>query len=112
MFQIIFTWQDTPHSALDFDRISSERIMIEDSVSSLDISFYMWEGNNRIEGKIEFNTDIPKRESIVHLKNNFIQILHEVVLKQNIPISIYDYLSKHAISFLEKFQTLFHKLRK
>ena len=77
--QILFAYQNTPRPSLDLQGIKAERVLIKDTVSPLDITFYAWEDNGIIEGEIEFNTDLLDRETIARLKENFVHLLEEVM---------------------------------
>lgn len=102
LFQIMFAWQNAPRPPLSLEGIEVERIMLKECISPLDITFYMWEANNQIEGEIEFNTDILDRESIVHLKNNYVKLLEEIVNRLNEPISNYNYISDYTADFVSE----------
>lgn len=75
VFQMMFAWQNTPRPPLDLEGIASERILVKECVSALDITFYMWEENEIMEGEIEFSTDIISRESIVKMKEDFHKLI-------------------------------------
>ena len=77
--QILFAYQNTPRPPLDLEGITPERVLIKDTVSPLDITFYAWEENGIIEGEIEFNADLLERETITRLKENFVHLLKEVI---------------------------------
>ena len=78
--QILFAYQNTPRPPLDLEGIVPERILIKDTVSPLDITFYAWESDGCIEGELEFNSDLFDRDTIARLKENFIYLL-DVVLE-------------------------------
>jgi non-ribosomal peptide synthetase component F len=75
IFQVMFAWQNTPRPPLDLEGITSERMQINDCVAALDITFYMWEVGNIIEGEIEFSVDIISRETIKKMKDDFLKLI-------------------------------------
>lgn len=79
IFQILFAWQNTPRPPINFKGVQQERIMVKDCVSALNITCYMWENEGKLQGEIEFNSDVLERETIVILKNNFIKIVEEII---------------------------------
>jgi amino acid adenylation domain-containing protein/FkbH-like protein len=77
--QILFAYQNTPRPPLDLEGIKPERVLIVDTVSPLDITFYAWDYAGIVEGEFEFNSDILDRETIIRLKDNFINLLENVI---------------------------------
>ena len=57
-FQISFSWINNFTIPMDLGGITGKRITVPNGVSSFDITFYMWENGDFIEGEIEYNTDI------------------------------------------------------
>ena len=103
LFQIMFAWQNAPRPPLSFGGIEQERVVVKDGISPLDITFYMWENNGQIEGEIEYNADILERETIIHLKNNFIQLIGELVASIDAPIKSLNGISEYAGDQLASF---------
>jgi amino acid adenylation domain-containing protein len=103
IFQILFAWQNTPRPPLDLEGISSERIVVKKCVSPLDITIYMWENNNVIEGEIEFSEDILDRETIIRLKNNFLTLLEALVKKPDVAVQSIPLLSESEQKLLDSF---------
>lgn len=77
--QILFAYQNTPRPPLDLEGITPERVLIKDTVSPLDITFYAWENAGTIEGEIEFNSDLLDHETIFRMKENFIFLLKSII---------------------------------
>jgi amino acid adenylation domain-containing protein len=78
IYQVMFAWQNAPRPPIKLKGISSDRVLINEGVSSQDITFYMWENEDFIEGEIEFSTDIIERDTINRLKDNFIFFLEQI----------------------------------
>lgn len=75
IFQVQFAWQNTPRPPFDFPDIQAERYVLKEGVSPLDITLYMWEEDGRIEGEIEYNTDLLTRNTITDMKDRFINLI-------------------------------------
>ncbi len=103
--QILFAFQNTPRPYLDLEGIKPERILIKDTVSPLDLTFYAWENDGIIEGEIEFNSDLLERETIVRLKDNFISLLESVIENPDHKISEIRIISENDKKKLEEFNS-------
>jgi len=79
VFQVMFAWQNTPRPPLDLENLSSERFFVRDCAAALDITFYMWENGNIMEGEIEFSTDIIDRETIIRMKKDFVKLINLIM---------------------------------
>lgn len=103
IFQVLFAWQNTPRPSLDLEGMGSERLIVKEGVSSLDITVYMWENKELIEGEIEFSTDIIDRETIIRLKNNFLTLLKAIVNEPDAEIKSYPIVSSQELEMLNSF---------
>lgn len=103
IYQVMFAWQNAPRPPISLNGTKSDRYIIHEAVSPQDITFYMWENEGIIEGEIEFNSDILLPESIVHLKNNFVQLLSEIVSKNAEPVKNLDIISEYTQKALDQF---------
>ena len=68
LFQVAFSWQNNLDIPLKLDGIRSERIAGKDRAAEFDITLSLWENGDIIEGTIEYNIDILKRETINQVK--------------------------------------------
>lgn len=75
IFQIMFSWLNAPRPPMSFDGVSSERYFIPEGVSPLDITVYMWQDTDVIEGEIEYSTDLFSESTIERIADNYIQLL-------------------------------------
>jgi FkbH-like protein len=87
IYQILFAWQNTPRHAFELENIKSEKLNIKRGVSPLDLTFYMWENNGIIEGEIEFSTDLFERETILKLKDVFLNLIKIIFENPNTKIN-------------------------
>jgi amino acid adenylation domain-containing protein/FkbH-like protein len=101
--QILFAYQNTPRPLLDLEGITPERILIKETVSPLDITFYAWESAGIIEGEIEYNTDLIDSDTITRLADNFVFLLETVIHNPDIKLSDISIISETEKQKLEGF---------
>jgi amino acid adenylation domain-containing protein len=78
-FQICFSWINNFTNPMNLGGINGKRITVPNGVSSYDITFYMWENCDNIEGEIEYNTSMLKRETIIRLCDNFLNLIKNLL---------------------------------
>ncbi len=78
-FQISFSWLNNFTLPMDLAGIYGKRVTMNQSVAPFAITFYMWENEGRIEGEIEYDIDLLKRETIIRLRDNFIRLIGSLV---------------------------------
>lgn len=103
--QVLFAYQNTPRPPLDLEGIIPERVLIKDTVSPLDITFYAWENAGIIEGEIEFNSDLLERETIIRLKDNFMYLLESAIENPDQKISEITIISENDKKKLDEFNS-------
>ena len=81
LFQACFAWQNNLSLPLNIEGLRGERITINEGVAPFDLTFYMWENGDFIEGEIEYNTDILEQDTIIRLKQNFLKLIENFILK-------------------------------
>jgi FkbH-like protein len=79
VFQVMFSWLNSPRLPLEITQFKTERYPITDGVSPMDITVYITEEDGRIEGEMEFSTDIFTRETMVRFTENYLSLLHRIV---------------------------------
>lgn len=100
LFQAGFTWQNFTDKPLSLNGLQCNRIKGEDGVSVFDLSFYMWENGNRVEGEMEYNVDLLAADTIVSMKENFLNLLRVLTDNPDKPLDELSYLSEKDISFI------------
>ncbi|MEI6049957.1 MAG: amino acid adenylation domain-containing protein, partial [Bacteroidota bacterium] len=100
LFQVAFDWMNDLDQPLILEGINSERVTRKDRASIFDITFYMRENAGQIEGGIEYNIDILKRETIIRLRDNFVQLVQSVVEYPDQAISEISIISKEEKRYL------------
>lgn len=87
LFQVGFTWLNNLEESITLDGVRSEKVTGKEGTSIFDISFYMWENENHVEGIMEYNIDILTRETMILFRNNFIHLLQSVIENPDLVIS-------------------------
>ena len=82
---------------------TGEHINIREGVSPFDITFYLWERGDHIEGEIEYNIDILERQTIIRLRDNFIQLIKSVTNDPDQKIEDIDIISENDKQQLTEF---------
>ncbi|MCE5345210.1 MAG: amino acid adenylation domain-containing protein [Bacteroidales bacterium] len=103
LFQVGFTWQNNLDEPLNLDRIKSEKVTGNERSAIFDITMALWENENRVEGEIEFNVDILRSDTIVRLRDNFVQLLHSVIENPDQAISEIALISESDMNKLSEF---------
>lgn len=86
LFQACLAWQNNLSIPLHLEGLKGERVTIGEGISPFDLTFYLWENGDFIEGEIEFNNGLFKRETILRLKENFLSLIDNLASQINAPI--------------------------
>jgi non-ribosomal peptide synthetase component F/thioesterase domain-containing protein len=93
-FRCLFNWLKQP---------LHNEVSAIDIVSKFDLSFFIWENNNSIQGEIIYNKDIIHTETIVHLKQNFNKLITELSKNQDKELSSISIRSDYELEKLSSF---------
>ena len=77
VFQTGFTME--PPMELKLDKLDIKSIPVHNKSSQLDIFLTMWDSNSRIYGRMEFNKNLFKKESILNWINDYKNILQNII---------------------------------
>jgi amino acid adenylation domain-containing protein len=77
-FQTSFSWINNFMVPLELGGVKGNRFTASKGVSPFDLTFYMWENGDHIEGEIEYNSDLLKPETISRLKTYFLNLLNNL----------------------------------
>jgi amino acid adenylation domain-containing protein len=111
-FQISFSWINNFTIPMDLGGIHGERLTVPKSVSSFDITFYMWESGDVIEGEIEYNIDLFSNETILRLRDNFLTLVKNLVDNPQASIGSLPIISEEERKMIDGFnetQTVYPK---
>jgi amino acid adenylation domain-containing protein len=103
IFQMVFAWQDNLGIPIQFKHTQSSRVVGKNGTSVFDLSLFMWENGNFIEGEIEFNKEIIKRETALRLKENFLTLIGQLVEKPDVPLESLSMISDEEVMMIHNF---------
>jgi amino acid adenylation domain-containing protein len=107
LFQVAFAWQNNLDEPIKLDGIKSERIPVEDRTSIFDITFYMWENGNHIEGEFEYNIDILRHDTIIRLRDNFLNLVSNLVENSDTAVESISMISDEEEKLIDSFNDTF-----
>lgn len=103
LFQMMFTWHNTPSHPISIDHIEAQRISYQEGYLMPDLGLHLWKANDRIEGKLEFNEDVLNRETIFLFKHNFLNFLESVANQDEKPLCDLSFMSDYSFATLQRF---------
>ena len=102
MFQISFSWVNNINFPIDLHGVRGKRITINKGVSPFDITFYMWENGDHIEGDIEYNSDILKAETVLRLRDHFIKLVDNLARNSETPVGRISLISDEEMEMIKE----------
>ncbi|MEI6050238.1 MAG: amino acid adenylation domain-containing protein, partial [Bacteroidota bacterium] len=103
LFQVAFDWQNNLGEPFKLKGIETESVKAKDRTSIFDITLYLWENDGEVEGEIEYNIDILKRETIIRLRDNFVKLVQSAVEDPDQAISEISVISESDKKMLSEF---------
>ena len=79
LFQVMFVLQNAPTPELVLPELTIQGIELDVITSKFDLTLAMREGEGGLEGFVEYNTDLFKRETIERLMGHYQQLLKLIV---------------------------------
>ncbi len=101
-YQISFFWLDNINIPMELGGISGKRITIPLGVEPFDITFYMWENDDVIEGEIQYNTDLFKPDTIIRLLQNMMTLIDKILENKEISIKFLSMVSAQDLAIIER----------
>ena len=86
LFQVSFAWQNNINSPLELKDANVERVVEKDGVSPFDITLYMWENGDIIEGELEYSDEIFSHETGLLMKNALLTLTETLVADPGVDI--------------------------
>lgn len=103
LFQVCFVWQNNLNIPIILNGVKSKRISERERTTPFDITLYMWENEETIEGEIEYSTDLLKRDTIIQLKNNFLNLINGLIESPDIPVKSLSMISVEEKKMIDNF---------
>jgi len=80
LFQVVFTLQNAPESdGMQSDDLKFEPFEAETGIAKFDLTLSMIDGGDRLQGSVEFNTDLFDDETIESFVNQFEYLTTQIV---------------------------------
>jgi amino acid adenylation domain-containing protein len=105
LFQAAFAWDDGLNIPPELEGIASEKVSVPGGGANYDITFFVRDNGEILEGEIEYNADLLKRGTIARLKENFLHLLEEVIEYPDKKISEISVFSDAEKKLIEKFNS-------
>lgn len=87
LFDVLFTLQNMPHTEFALADLHCQRLPSPDSVSKFDLSLFLYERANGLEGRLDYATDIFEQSTIRRMIDHFQTLLAGIVADPDCPIS-------------------------
>src|SRR4030095_12019401 len=85
LFQVMFTLQNMPLSSLRLPGLTWKPVPLAPTSSKFDLAIEFFEVDSRLEGSVEYATDLFDRGTIERFAKNFKTLLEAVVVEQDRP---------------------------
>ncbi|HEU5383383.1 MAG TPA: condensation domain-containing protein, partial [Ktedonobacteraceae bacterium] len=79
LFQVMFAFQNAPESALTLRDMTISGLPTPVKVADFDLTLYMWETAEGLEGCFKYNTDLFEEATIARLMTHFQRVLETMV---------------------------------
>ncbi|MCP5063935.1 MAG: amino acid adenylation domain-containing protein, partial [Ignavibacteriae bacterium] len=79
LFQVAFIFQNNPTEKLELPRLELKPIKYENKISKYDLSIYLEIRSEKLFGTLEYNIDLFEEETIIRMKEHFINILKLII---------------------------------
>lgn len=90
LFQTCFIWQNNLNMPLNINGVSAKRIFEKKRTIPFDLSLYLWENGEIIEGEIEYDTELFKYETILKFRESFLNLINKLIENSDVQV---DYIS-------------------
>ncbi|WP_190344228.1 non-ribosomal peptide synthetase [Streptomyces venezuelae] len=96
LFQVMLAWQDVPRSGFELPELEAEFVTAVTGVAKFDLLFNLGESvsadGRRVDGLIEYATDLFDRASVERIADRFVRVLEQVVADPAVRIDRVDVL--------------------
>ncbi len=103
LFQVMFVWQDSSEQAWKLPGLTLHPLQIESGTAKFDLTLFLWEQADHIEGVLEYNTDLFEAPTIERLLAHYEHLLESAVAQPWQPLA-----SLQLFSEAEREQMLVH----
>lgn len=103
LFQVAFAWQNNLDEPFALEGISYKKLEKTERATEFDITLSLWENGNIIEGTFEYNLDVLKHESVIRLKDNFLNLLHQLVERYDTKVGSISMITANELKLIDTF---------
>ena len=75
LFQVALAWQNNLGAPINLKGIRSENVKLKEGPSIFDLILYLWEKEDTIQGEFEYSADLLKQDTIIRLRDHFLDLL-------------------------------------
>ncbi len=93
LFNTMFVYQNNENLSIQLDDLKTKTSIINTNISKFDLTLEIIETNNEFDVRIEYNTDLYKKETIELLKEHYINVLEEIIRKPSIQLADVEMMS-------------------
>lgn len=102
-FQVCFSWLKNYAQPLDLAGIKVSRITTSECVTPFNLTLYMWENGDFIEGEILYNCGVFKQETILRLRDNFLVLVDSLLRNPDYPLKSHSMITEGEKKMIEGF---------
>ncbi|HEV7672583.1 MAG TPA: amino acid adenylation domain-containing protein [Thermoanaerobaculia bacterium] len=99
LFQCMLTFQHQRRLALELPGVAAELLAIDNGTAKLDLTFDLGYTGDRLDCRVEYNTDIFDRMTILRLVDGFRAVVGQMAARSNAPLA-----NLSALGRTERFQ--------
>lgn len=103
LFQVAFAWQNNLDKPINLDGINCQKITVKERTIPFDLLLSLYENDGIIEGEIGYSMDLLKNESIVRLRNNFLNLINTLVENPDSAIDSLSIISEEEKKIIDGF---------
>ena len=79
LFQVMFAFNNAISDSINFPNVKAEPMEVQSSYAHLEMTCFLEEKNEMVEGCIEYNIDLFSQETIQRFIRNYLSTLAELV---------------------------------
>lgn len=103
LFQITISSYNGIYSPIRLGQATAEPVIVPEDVAPFNITFYLWENGDIVEGGLNYNTDIFKNGTIKRLLKNFLFFIEGLADNPGNPVSEISIVSEDEADLLRSF---------
>jgi amino acid adenylation domain-containing protein len=92
LFQVSFMFQE-PLTTFPLNGVECKSVEIKSNTARFDLTFWMWDSPEGLQGLIQYNTDLYEDGTIDRMFNNFTALLEDIVKSPKKKVSDFNILS-------------------